>query len=141
MPANVLDFAALARMVTAPPLHRWLGVRLTALTEESVEIAMPWREEFVSDPRIRYTHGGILATLVDLAADYAIAVKLGRGVPTIDMRVDFHSAAKEGEELLARAAVIKLGRSVATAEARILAASDARLVASGRGLYSTAERG
>jgi uncharacterized protein (TIGR00369 family) len=66
--------------------------------------------------------------------------KLGRGVPTIDMRVDFHSAAREGEELVARATVIKLGRSVATAEARVLG-PDGRLIASGRGVYSTAERG
>src|SRR5262245_24654332 len=105
MTVNALDFAALERLVVSPPFHRWLGVRLVALDEAAVEIALPWREEFVSHPKIRYTHGGILAALVDLAADYAIAAKLGRGVPTIDMRVDFHSAAKEGETLAARAAV------------------------------------
>jgi uncharacterized protein (TIGR00369 family) len=140
MSLNVIDFAALERLVVSPPFHRWLGVRLVALDEESVEIALPWREEFVSHPKIRYTHGGVIAALVDLAADYAIAARLGRGVPTIDMRVDFHSAAREGEELVARATVIKLGRSVATAEARILG-PDGRLIASGRGVYSTAERG
>ena len=134
MTANALDFAALARLVVAPPFHAWLGVRLVALSESEVTISMPWRAEFVSSPTARYTHGGVIAALVDLAADYAIAAKLGRGVPTIDMRVDFHTAAEAGEELVARASVIKLGRTLATAEARILGA-EGRLVASGRGVY------
>ena len=134
MTANALDFTALERLVSAPPFHRWLGVRLRALDDAFVEIAMPWREEFVSNPQRRTTHGGVIAALIDLTADYAIAARLGRGVPTIDMRVDFHAAAEAGEELVARAWVIKLGRTLATAEARILGA-DGRLVASGRGVY------
>jgi uncharacterized protein (TIGR00369 family) len=134
MAANALDFAALERLVVAPPFHAWLGVRLVALSDAELEIAMPWRAEFVSSPTARYTHGGVIAALIDLAADYAIAAKLGRGVPTIDMRVDFHAAAEEGEALRARARVIKLGRTLATAEARIHGA-EGRLVASGRGVY------
>ena len=132
---NVLDFAALERLVVAPPFHRWLGLKLVALDEDAVEIAMPWREEFVSNPRARTTHGGVIASLIDLAADYAIAAKLGRGVPTIDMRADFHRPARAGETLVARAHVIKLGRNFATAEARVLDPEGA-LVASGRGVYA-----
>jgi acyl-coenzyme A thioesterase PaaI-like protein len=37
----------------------------------------------------RFTHGGILAALIDLAADWALVRQTGRGVPTIDMRVDY----------------------------------------------------
>lgn len=36
----------------------------------------------------RFTHGGILAALIDLAAGWALVRQTGRGVPTIDMRVD-----------------------------------------------------
>ena len=102
------------------------------------EIAMPWREEFVSDPEIRYTHGGILAALIDLAADYAIAARLGRGVPTIDLRTDFHKAALPGP-LVARASVVKFGRTVSIAEARLYNEAG-EMVASGRGAYLTATR-
>lgn len=137
MPANVVDAAKLSEMIVSPPLHRWLNLRLVELTDEHVDIAMPWREELVADPKARYTHGGILATLIDLAADYAVAAKLGRGVPTIDMRVDYHKAAMPGEELIARGRVIKMGRTVATAEAQIRKA-DGTLIASGRGVYLTA---
>jgi uncharacterized protein (TIGR00369 family) len=134
----VLDFAALDDLVRGAPFHRWLGVTLKALSEAGVEILLPWREEFVSDPDERYTHGGILAALIDLAGDYAIAASLGRGVPTVDMRVDYHRTALPGP-LVARARTIKLGSTLATAEAKVFDSND-RLIASGRGVYLTLAR-
>ncbi|MBL8670372.1 MAG: PaaI family thioesterase [Alphaproteobacteria bacterium] len=134
---NVVGFDALRAMVIGCPYHAWLGLDLVRLDEAEVEIRMPWRAEMVSDPTVRYTHGGILAALVDLAADYAIAAKLGRGVPTIDMRVDFHKTALEGEALRAIGKLIKLGRTLAVAEASVLRESDGDLIASGRGVYLT----
>jgi uncharacterized protein (TIGR00369 family) len=136
--AAALSFDALATMVRNSPFHAWLGVQLVRLDADEIEIAMPWREEFVSHPTIRYTHGGILAALIDLAADYAIAAKLGRGVPTVDMRVDFHKAAMPGP-LVAKARIIKLGGTLATAEAQVYDESGA-LIASGRGAYLTLQR-
>lgn len=130
-----MDFAALDALIRSAPYHRWLGITLQALTDGEIEILMPWREEFVAEPRIRYTHGGLLMTLIDLAADFAVAAKLGRGVPTVDLRVDFHRAAMPGP-LLARATVIKLGGNLATAEARVFDEGGA-LLASGRGFYLT----
>lgn len=133
-----LDFATLGAQVRSAPFHRWLGVELTRLESDFVELALPWREEFISDPTIRYTHGGILAAFIDLAADYAIAARLGRGVPTVDLRVDYHKAALPGP-LHARASVIKLGGTLATAEARVYDEKQA-LIASGRGVYLTLSR-
>lgn len=136
--AQALDFDALAALVRNSPFHEWLGVSLASLRDNEIEITMPWRAEFVSHPAVRYTHGGILATLIDLAADYAIAARLGRGVPTIDLRVDFHKAAMPGP-LKARANVIKLGSTLATAEARVFDEAQS-LIASGRGVYLTMSR-
>ena len=68
------------------------------------------------NPDRRYTHGGILSAIIDVAADYAIAAKLGRPVPTIDLRVDFHKAAMPGD-LTAKARVVRLGSQYSTAEA------------------------
>ncbi len=130
-----IDFHALDKLVCGSPFHAWLGVRLETLDDDGITMHLPWREEFVSDPVVRYTHGGILATLIDLAADYAIAARIGRGVPTIDMRVDFHKAAMPGA-LTARARVIKLGGTLATAEAQVFDEAGA-LIASGRGVYLT----
>ena len=60
------------------------------------------------NPERRYTHGGILAALIDLAADFAMIKQTGRGVPTIDMRVDYHRAAMPGD-LIARGKVVRFG--------------------------------
>ena len=133
--APKLDFETLAAMVKDCPFHEWLGVELVSLDATGIAIRMPWRAEFVSDPDRGYTHGGVVASLIDLAADYAVAAKLGRGAPTVDMRVDYHRAAMPGP-LLARAAVIKLGGTLATAEARVLDEHD-EIVASGRALFFT----
>jgi uncharacterized protein (TIGR00369 family) len=131
------DLAEFAARVLAPPFHRWLGLSVREASAARVVIAMAWREEMVSDPKRRYTHGGILAALIDIVADYAIAVRIGRGVPTIDMRVDYHRAAMPGD-LVATGTVIKLGSTVSTAAAEIVD-SEGRLIASGRGVYFTAE--
>jgi uncharacterized protein (TIGR00369 family) len=133
--APTLDFETLAAMVKCCPFHEWLGVELVSLDATGIAIRMPWRAEFVSDPERGYAHGGVLASLIDLAADYAVAARLGRGAPTIDMRVDYHRAAMPGP-LIARAAVIKVGGTLATAEARVLDEHD-ELVASGRALFFT----
>jgi uncharacterized protein (TIGR00369 family) len=133
--APKLDFKTLAAMVKDCPFHEWLGVELVSLDATGIAIRMPWRAEFVSDPDRGYAHGGVLASLIDLAADYAVAAQLGRGAPTVDMRVDYHRAAMPGP-LLALAAVIKVGGTLATAEARILDDHD-ELIASGRALFFT----
>jgi uncharacterized protein (TIGR00369 family) len=130
-----LDFAALAALVENCAFHKWLGVRLKTLDDTGVAIEMPWRAEFESDPVIGYAHGGILASLIDLAADYAVAARLGRGVPTVDMRIDYHRAAMPGS-LLARATVVNLGGTLGTAEARIYDEHE-NLIASGRALFMT----
>src|SRR5262249_26206667 len=136
-PMNEDDLAAFTARVLAPPFHRWLGLSVREASAARVVVAMTWREEMVSDPRRRYTHGGILAALIDIVADYAIAARIGRGVPTIDMRVDSHRGAMPGA-LVATGTVIKLGSKVSTAAAEIVDA-EGRLIASGRGVYFTAE--
>jgi uncharacterized protein (TIGR00369 family) len=88
------------------------------------------------NPERRYTHGGILATLVDLSADWALYTRTGRGVPTIDLRVDYHRAALPGD-LVARGQVVKWGSQFSVAEAQVYDSED-HLVASGRGVYLTA---
>jgi len=137
MVPNAVDFEHLDRQIRLPPFHQWLGLRLTGLDEDGIEIALPWRPELVVNTVRGYTHGGILATLVDIAADCAVAAKIGRGVPTVDMRVDYHRVALQGE-LRAKARLLKLGRTFASSEAYIYNAAG-ELCASGRGVFYVAE--
>lgn len=43
----------------AAPFHNWLDLDIVALSGDSLELAMPWRDEIVSNPRIGSVHGGI----------------------------------------------------------------------------------
>ena len=84
--------------------------------DDGIEIKATWREEWVVNLERRYTHGGILAALVDLGADWAMVRKLGRGVPTIDMRVDYHAVALPGD-LTIKGKIVRMGSQFSTAEA------------------------
>lgn len=122
-------------MITQGPYHQWLGLKVTALGEDTIEIRATWREEWKVHPERPYTHGGILATLLDLAADWALVGRTGRGVPTIDMRVDYHSAAMPGD-LIVKGRVVKPGSQFSTAEAQVFDLQG-KLLASGRATYFT----
>lgn len=134
---NVLGPEQTDRLLARSAYHRWLGLKLITLDEESVYLGLTWREEMIAHPERRYTHGGILAAFIDVTADYAIAVKFGRGIPTVDLRIDYHRAALPGD-LTARGRVLKLGRTLSTSEASVFD-REGQLLASGRGVYLTTE--
>ncbi|HVL34235.1 MAG TPA: PaaI family thioesterase [Burkholderiales bacterium] len=123
-------------LVDRGPYLRWLGLKVVAVAEDAVEVRATWREDWVANPSLMQTHGGILAALIDFAADFALIGRLGRLVPTIDMRVDYHRLAKPGD-LTVRGRVIKFGRQFSVCEAQVLDAAG-ELVASGRGTYLSA---
>jgi uncharacterized protein (TIGR00369 family) len=123
------------QLITRGPFHRWLGLKVLAVHADAIELKATWREEWVVNPDRRYTHGGVLAALVDVAADWAMVTRTGRGVPTIDMRVDYHAAAMPGD-LIARGRIIKWGSQFSVAEAQVFD-EGGKLLASGRGTYLT----
>jgi uncharacterized protein (TIGR00369 family) len=137
MSEETLTVEELQQLLTRGPFNRWLNFTVTKSGEDGIEVKAAWREEWVVNPERRYTHGGILSAIIDVAADYAIAARLGRPVPTIDLRVDYHKAAMPGD-LVAKARVVRLGSQYSTAEASIHD-QDGELVASGRGTYFTAQ--
>jgi uncharacterized protein (TIGR00369 family) len=126
----------LQALISRGPFNQWLNFTVVKSDAGGIEVTAKWREEWVVNPERRYTHGGILAAIVDVAADYAIAAQLGRPVPTIDIRCDYHKAAMPGD-LTAKAKVVRMGSQYSTAEAYVYDTEGA-LVASGRGTYFTA---
>ena len=123
-------------IISRAPYHKWLGLKVLALHDDGIELTAAWREEWVVNPERRYTHGGVLAALVDLTADWAMLKKLGRPVPTIDLRVDYHAAAMPGD-LTCKGKIVRQGGQFSCAEAYVYD-QDGKLLASGRGTYFTA---
>ncbi|HEY4819715.1 MAG TPA: PaaI family thioesterase [Xanthobacteraceae bacterium] len=131
---------AMARLraeMERPPYHAVLRPQPVAVDAESgtVTIRLPYREEFRRAPDAPGYHGGVIAALIDLAGHAAVAVTVGRMVPTIDLRIDFLRA-PAGGDLTARGKLLRAGRSIARADVEIIDDTN-NVVAVGRGTYST----
>lgn len=121
----------LQEMMRLSPYHRWLGVELVRAQAGEVEVHLPYREDFRGDDSGPYIHGGIIATLADIACIFALMSAIDQDVPTLDLRIDYLRAAKAGEDLIAIGRTVKAGRTVGVADAEIRA-PDGKLVAVGR---------
>lgn len=130
-----LDAGDVEGRIRKGPFHEWLGIRVLDIGVDRIEMSFEWREEWVVRTEGGYTHGGILATIVDLTADWALTSRVGGAVPTVDLRVDYHRPATGNLRSLGR--VVKYGRTTSLAEAEVFD-GDGALVASGRGVYLTA---
>ena len=71
-----LTVEKLQSLITRGPFNKWLNFTVMKIDEDGIEVKAAWREEWVVNPERRYTHGGILAAIVDVAADYAIAASM-----------------------------------------------------------------
>ena len=134
--SDARDIERVEALISRAPFHQWLGLKVVAVDDGGIELRACWREEWVVNPEQRYTHGGVLAALVDLGADWAMVKKNGRGVPTINLHVDYHAVAMPGD-LTIRGKVVRMGSQFSTAEAHVFDAQG-KLLASGRGTYLTA---
>ena len=102
--------------------------------QDFVEVRLPFSDNLRRMDGEAVLHGGVIATMIDIAGVWALTGVGGPPGPTVDMRVDFlrHAAC---EAHLARARVVKMGRNFAVTDVRITDEHD-RLVAIGRGLFS-----
>ena len=96
-------------------------------------IALPWKEDLISNPNPPTVHGGILASVIDLLGLYSVLTTGSISIATVDLRVDYHRPAGPGD-MRAEANIIKLGSKVSTAETKVFG-PDGKLLASGRGVY------
>lgn len=132
---------ALARLVhemADPPFHDVLRPEPVGVDADgTVEVGLPFRPEFCRGRESPFYHGGAIASLVDIAAHAAIAVRVGRTVPTLDLRIDYLRAAP-AEDLPATGRILIVGRSVGRADVEVRSA-DSKVVVVGRGGFSTRE--
>ena len=136
MVENMVSADKLEARLIANPFNAWMGLHLIALDDDGLTLGLRWREEMISNPKARVTHGGILGALIDVAADFIIGAKVGTPVPTVDLRVDYHRVAAPGD-LKAIGRIVRLGSTNSVAEAHVYD-DEGRLIASGRGVYFTA---
>lgn len=101
----------------------------------TVTIKLPWKHEFERGPGTEQWHGGLIASLIDIAGDFALVTQLGQAIPTINLRIDYLRPAIK-TDLVAAARVLRAGKSVGTVDIEVTDVSG-KVVAVGRGTYST----
>ncbi|MEM8985193.1 MAG: PaaI family thioesterase [Pseudomonadota bacterium] len=120
------------------PAIAFLGLRVDDMDIDGkrVSLRMPLRPELERAAGTEQFHGGPIASLIDTAGDYAVALAVGGGVPTINFRVDYLRPSI-GAYLVATATARRVGRTVAVVDIDVTDANG-KLCALGRGTYSPA---
>jgi uncharacterized protein (TIGR00369 family) len=132
-----LDVPALQAMLDASPFIGFMGLRAVSADAEAQEIVVqaPMRPQWERGAGTGQWHGGPIAAAIDTVGDFALVMMLGRGLPTVNFRVDYLRPAV-GTDLRLVGRVRRAGRSVGIADVDVFDDRGA-LVAVGRGTYST----
>lgn len=132
-----LDFTAIQNAFNGSPFIAWLNMTVVSVDYDAEELVVhiPMKPEFERGSGSRQWHGGPLAAVIDTVGDFALGMLLGRGLPTINFRVDYLRPAVD-TSLKAVARVRRNGRSVGVADVELYNEHGA-LLAIGRATYST----
>jgi len=135
---TAVTLESMQAMLDGSPFIHLLKMRAVSLDRErqQVVVDMPIAPELERHPGTGQFHGGVIASLIDVAGDFALVILLGGGVPTINLRIDYLRPAG-GDKLKAIASVRRAGRTIGVVDIDVTDSSD-RLVAIGRGCYSMA---
>ena len=115
------SFAAdVASNFAQQPVMNLIGARLARVEPGVVEIELPFRADLTQQDG--FLHAGVITTVADSAAGYAAfsLMPAGSRVLSIEFKVNLLRPAR-GELFLARAEVIKAGRTLTVVRADVFA--------------------
>ncbi len=133
--ARRLDQAGIQQRLDGSPFIAMLGLTVEKIDHESgvLVLRMAGRPHLERRAGSGQFHGGAIASLIDVAGDFAIGMLVGEGVPTMNLRIDYLRPAA-GSHLDAIATLRKWGRTTAVVDVDVMS-EDGRLVAIGRGTW------
>lgn len=120
------------------PFNVWLGLQIVDWHAAGITLELAARHELFGHAGANALHGGVIASLVDVAASFAALMQTGAPVVTVDMRIDYLQPAT-GPGFRVDSNLVRGGRRISVADARI-SALDGRLVASGRAVLRSLAR-
>jgi uncharacterized protein (TIGR00369 family) len=125
----------LQRLIDTSPVHRALRLRVAAAEPERLRLAAETGPDHAGEDGSKFLHGGVIATLLDAAATFALIQASGTDWGTVDLRIDFVRPAPAGP-LFADAATLHVGRRLGRARAELTDPSSGRLLATAVGTFA-----
>ena len=100
-----------------------IGAKLSLVERGIIEITLPYRADLTQQHG--YLHAGIVTTIADSACGYAAFTLMppGAGVLSVEFKVNLLRPAK-GDSFVARAEVIKAGKTLTVVRADVFAISE-----------------
>src|SRR5258706_10805731 len=134
-PINPSFAADVAGSFAQQPIMNLIGARLSLVGPGVVEITLPYRADLAQQHG--YLHAGVVTTIADSACGYAAYTLMpaGSNVLSVEFKVNLLRPA-QGETFVARAEVIKAGRTLTVVRADVFgidANADRELVATMQG--------
>ena len=98
-----------------------IGAELVSVRAGEIEIVLPVREELHQQSGV--THAGVIAAIADSACGYAALTLMPAGSDVVSIEFKLNLLAPgTGGQLLARAKVVRSGRTITVCQADVFAA-------------------
>ena len=106
-----LTVPELRKFIATIPFNELLGIRLVRAHKDGVTIECKLRDELLNASGV--LHGGVTATMADVAVGIAIMHHLGRprAATTVEMKLNYLRPVIHGK-IVARARLLRVGQSI-----------------------------
>lgn len=121
------------------PFNRYLGFKVQVAEEGLVRVKIPFREEFIGDPRRPAMHGGVFSAVIDACGGLAVwtLFEVEDLISTVDMRVDYLRPGPD-TDLIAESKVVRMGNRVSVVNTVVFPVGrEKEILAEGRAVYNT----
>ncbi len=129
-----MQASEMQRLLDSTPVHRALGMCVTNADDHHVVLQAEAGPEHLVEDGAEYLHGGVVATMLDAAATFALIGATDTDWSTVDLRVDYLRPVPAGS-LQIRGNAIQIGKRLGRATAELLAGGAEPVVASATGTF------
>lgn len=132
---NAMSDYSVSDAIERSPYHRLLNLRFISQDNytASVRLGVELREDLMRSDDGGGLHGGAIASIIDVAAFYAVRIAAGRSGVTTGLSVDYLRPVN-GSNVEAEARIVKSGRTQALADIEVFDGSS--LTAIGRARFA-----
>jgi uncharacterized protein (TIGR00369 family) len=129
-----MQIAELQRLLDQSAVHRALRIHAEQATSEELRFRCQPGQQHAAEDGASFLHGGVIATLLDTAATFALIQASGTDWATVDLRIDYLRPAP-CTKLLIKGSAVHVGGRLGRAAAE-LSEPDGEILATAAGTFT-----